>query len=565
VLKNRTGPQLRLLRNDLEGIGDSLFLRLRGTQSNLDAIGAVVTVEADGLRQTKFVSAGSGFASQHTKELCFGLGSGRQTVTVLVRWPLGATSKFQHVPVNRRVELVEGRPDFTAKAYRVIPVKATQPPSQVAPETTISTWLIAPLFGPDLKLPDQHGTVHQLSALRGRPVLVTFVNAGCSGDLSQLAVLRASEKTINAGGLVMLAVMVGAAPADSQSPQDALKASLGFTYPVLLADERSFAAWNIQFRYLFDRRHDMPFPTSFLLDESGAIVRIYQGTVDPDRVLADLVSAPTTPQARVARALPFAGPYFGNPLTRDYFTYGIAFVEYGYMDEAQAAFEQVIAINPQHPGAYFNLGTVMMMKQQYATAEGALRSAVQANPKDWDAWNNLGMIAGQQARYDEALAAFRESALANPNYLVAVENMMKIYQYQARPADAQKTLEELIAKAPDNADLHLGLAMALVGQQQLERGRAELDAAIRLRPNFVDAINNLGSVLLLSGDAVGALGQFNRCRQLAPDFDRATLNAALVETRLGHSGQARQILAGFLARHPENAEVRSALERLGPG
>src|SRR5271170_4127646 len=32
VLKNRTGPQLRILRNDLEGIGDSLFLRLRGTQ-----------------------------------------------------------------------------------------------------------------------------------------------------------------------------------------------------------------------------------------------------------------------------------------------------------------------------------------------------------------------------------------------------------------------------------------------------------------------------------------------------------------------------------------------------
>ena len=47
----------------------SLAVRLTGTKSNRDAIGARVTVETDRMRRTKIVQAGSGFLSQHSKEL----------------------------------------------------------------------------------------------------------------------------------------------------------------------------------------------------------------------------------------------------------------------------------------------------------------------------------------------------------------------------------------------------------------------------------------------------------------------------------------------------------------
>src|SRR5207248_1279087 len=48
VLKNRSAPQLRILRNGLKDIGNSISFRLRGTKSNRDAIGTAVTVEAIG-------------------------------------------------------------------------------------------------------------------------------------------------------------------------------------------------------------------------------------------------------------------------------------------------------------------------------------------------------------------------------------------------------------------------------------------------------------------------------------------------------------------------------------
>ena len=76
-LKNRNGPQLRLLKNVMPSLPPSIAFRLRGRKSNRDAIGAAVTVETESGRQTRLLQAGSGFLSQHSKELFFGLGEGQ--------------------------------------------------------------------------------------------------------------------------------------------------------------------------------------------------------------------------------------------------------------------------------------------------------------------------------------------------------------------------------------------------------------------------------------------------------------------------------------------------------
>ena len=59
------------------------------TTSNRDAIGARVTVETDRLRKVKVVQAGSGFLSQHSKELLIGLGASERILKLTVDWPSG--------------------------------------------------------------------------------------------------------------------------------------------------------------------------------------------------------------------------------------------------------------------------------------------------------------------------------------------------------------------------------------------------------------------------------------------------------------------------------------------
>ena len=103
ILKNRNAPQLRVLHNVMKDIGRSISFRLRGHQSNRDAIGAAITIEIGGSSQTKYLQAGSGFLAQHSKELFFGVGDADGSIRATIRWPNG------HLPAIRQFA---GRPSL---------------------------------------------------------------------------------------------------------------------------------------------------------------------------------------------------------------------------------------------------------------------------------------------------------------------------------------------------------------------------------------------------------------------------------------------------------------------
>ncbi len=90
VVKNRLGPQVRIFQNGCGVPKERLVIALRGTKSNRDAVGA--RVEVDG--QVKWLAAGSGYLSQHTKRLHFGLGSRRRAEKVRVTWPSGVVQEL---------------------------------------------------------------------------------------------------------------------------------------------------------------------------------------------------------------------------------------------------------------------------------------------------------------------------------------------------------------------------------------------------------------------------------------------------------------------------------------
>ena len=97
-----------LLRNDVGDRRPWLGIELVAHHGNRDAIGAVVTVEAGGRRQVRVAQAGSGYASQSSSRLHFGLGDAARIERLTVRWPQGDTEI--HGPFDHRqvVRLTEG-------------------------------------------------------------------------------------------------------------------------------------------------------------------------------------------------------------------------------------------------------------------------------------------------------------------------------------------------------------------------------------------------------------------------------------------------------------------------
>ncbi|HEX4438999.1 MAG TPA: CRTAC1 family protein [Thermoanaerobaculia bacterium] len=104
-------PQLWIHRNPSHA--KTLVVFLRGDpagpgphRSTRDALGAAVTVTANGVSRTQFVSAGYSFLSSGPRELYFGLGDAAAADRVTVRWPSGRVTERRDVP-SGRLELDE--------------------------------------------------------------------------------------------------------------------------------------------------------------------------------------------------------------------------------------------------------------------------------------------------------------------------------------------------------------------------------------------------------------------------------------------------------------------------
>src|SRR5271165_6119953 len=210
-LKNRNAPVMRILKNILGELPPAIAFRLRGTNSSRDAIGAAVTIETDAGRQTRFVQAGSGFLSQHSKEVFFGLGASQGPVRASIRWPSGLVQELHDLPPKHRVCVEEGADQVRTEAFRASPQGPSHHPlspphakadrssgageAQVSSEperlpTTVETWLLSPVAAPDFSLPDLTGQARTLAALHGKPVLLSFwskESASCQEVLKSFA------------------------------------------------------------------------------------------------------------------------------------------------------------------------------------------------------------------------------------------------------------------------------------------------------------------------------------------------------------------------------------------
>jgi tetratricopeptide (TPR) repeat protein len=561
VLKNRNAPQLRILRLAMEGIGNSIAFRLHGHQSNRDAVGAAVTVEAGKLRQTKYLQAGSGFLSQHTKELFFGLGKHQDTVRASVRWPNGLTQVFEALPINRRIEIQEGTKDFVARPFAKSPQSWTRPtklPNREILPTSVGTWLIEPVSAPDFSLPDLAGNLRDLRSFRGSYVLLNFWTATSPSCLDLL-------RSLNKPAFASRGLRIAAVNVDDSSDPRAIKsfaAKEGLTFPILLTTQEAASIYNIVYRYLFDRHRDLSLPTSFLVDEAGNIVKVYQGAFDPEQLLQDLSSVPTNPADRMRKALPFAGNLHQDTFQRNAFTYGVAFFQHGFLDQAAQSFKQVIAAKPDDPDAYYNLGTLYIRRNSLPEAQKYLEQTVKLRPNYPEAWNNLGMIAAQAGKNEEAIRNFQQSLQLRPAYATALLNLGNVYRRQGNLDEAEKLLKSALESEPANPEVSYGLGMLYARRDQPARAVELLENAIKLRPEYSDALNNLGVLFVQQQHYDEAEEKFNACIQSAPDFDQAYLNLARLYLVLKNTKKARAVLQSLLQRQPQHKMAQQMLQLL---
>jgi enediyne biosynthesis protein E4 len=116
VLMTTNGGRVYLFHNQ-GGTNHSLRIKLKGTKSDGDGIGAVVKVMSAGAKQWQMLRSGSSYLSQSELVLTFGLGSAAKADSAEVHWPSGQVDKLSNIDAGQTVTLEEGKGVVASRAY----------------------------------------------------------------------------------------------------------------------------------------------------------------------------------------------------------------------------------------------------------------------------------------------------------------------------------------------------------------------------------------------------------------------------------------------------------------
>jgi enediyne biosynthesis protein E4 len=109
LLVTNNGGAAEILRNTGGNARNAVEIRVVGTRSNRDGLGARLTITAGGRTQVREIKSGSSYLGQNDLRAHVGLGEAARIDRIDVRWPAGQTESIRDVAANQVVTVTEGQ------------------------------------------------------------------------------------------------------------------------------------------------------------------------------------------------------------------------------------------------------------------------------------------------------------------------------------------------------------------------------------------------------------------------------------------------------------------------
>lgn len=242
-------------------------------------------------------------------------------------------------------------------------------------------------------------------------------------------------------------------------------------------------------------------------------------------------------------------------------------------DQAVAAFQQAVAIQPDYVPALLWLGASYMDAGRGGEAQPLLEKAVSLAPRSVSARFWLGraaLAAGDHTRAVEQLeSALQTDPEARPvHYPLAMA--YRALGDQARAADHLARWKEGRVDPDDplmaevGASLQTAVSYEVSGTRALEKGdwsgaAAMFRKGLAVAPRDATLHQNLGTALFLGGDQAGALAEFEEALRLSPGYARAHFSIGVLMDASGQDARAIERLADAVKYDPNLMNARFSL------
>lgn len=170
-------------------------------------------------------------------------------------------------------------------------------------------------------------------------------------------------------------------------------------------------------------------------------------------------------------------------------------------EEAEQAFRQSIAINPQNSRTFFLLGlTLGRNPQRIPEAESAYRKSIELDPAHSQAYCHLGDILAHQNQFIRAEDAYRKAIDLEPQEPFLYEKLALLLRRCKREKEALTLLEKAIELTPDDFDTCLELAGTYKSLNKPDKSKKNAKKASLLIPEDQDYWYNLACLESILGD-----------------------------------------------------------------
>ncbi len=238
---------------------------------------------------------------------------------------------------------------------------------------------------------------------------------------------------------------------------------------------------------------------------------------------------------------------------------GIALAQQGRAAEAVAAFQQALRLRPEYPEALSNLGVVLNQVGRAEDAAESLLEAVRLRPDYAEAYNNLGTVFAGQMRLAEAAGFFRKALEVRPNYQQARVNLERVLAREQTASTGSVSSAPSPPAPDDPARVCNVRGISLAQQGHWDEAVASFQEALRLRPGYTDALNNLGNVYYFQGKLDEAVACYEQVLRVTPHDAGLCSNLSEVLRKQGKVDEALAFGQRAVAARPDFAQGHSNL------
>jgi tetratricopeptide (TPR) repeat protein len=251
-----------------------------------------------------------------------------------------------------------------------------------------------------------------------------------------------------------------------------------------------------------------------------------------------------------------------DPMIEEMLARGIQFQRNQQLVEAEAAYHQVLALDPKQADAIHLLGMLAYQIGDYGLAVELILAAIEISPQIPVFHNNLGNAYLQLERPEDAQESYRRALDLDSNYPEALFNVAQVMADQGNVDKAIEAYQRLVEVEPNFAEAHNNLGGMLREQGKLQQAMEYYRRALELHPDYALARENLSGCLCeqgkdyhRGGDFDGALQRYKEAIEIYPDGADAYFQAGRALQDKKEYVEAVKYYGAALKLQPDLGEV----------